>query len=162
MSLTTTMKLFDLMLIFASILFGQFFNKALPSANGSQITEEYIESKEISSSQILFEDEDFKAFQKVANDVNFPQIIFFTAPWCNTCHLMEDNVLSDSLVSSYSNKHYMSFKVNVQSFEGYDIKNKYKVQVFPTILILNSKGKKLEKITGYYNSNRLLQKLKKY
>jgi thiol-disulfide isomerase/thioredoxin len=64
----------------------------------------------------------------------------FWASYCTPCRMMEEYTFTDPSVSAYVNDNYISVKVDIQSFDGYDLKNQYKIALLPTIVVLNSKG----------------------
>ena len=70
----------------------------------------------------------------------------FYASWCTPCKWMEKTTFTDSRISSALNENFVSIKVNIDNVEGIQMKNKYEVNYLPTILILNSNGKMVERI----------------
>lgn len=70
----------------------------------------------------------------------------FYATWCTPCKWMEQTTFTDTRVASALNDNFISVKVNIDNVEGFQMKNKYEVNYLPTILILNSNGKMVERI----------------
>ena len=70
----------------------------------------------------------------------------FYASWCTPCKWMEQTTFTDSRVANALNDNFVSIKVNIDNVEGFQMKNKYEVNFLPTILILNSNGKMVERI----------------
>ena len=70
----------------------------------------------------------------------------FYASWCTPCKWMEKTTFTDKRISTALNENFISIKVNIDNVEGFQMKNKYEVNYLPTILILNSKGKMVERI----------------
>jgi len=70
----------------------------------------------------------------------------FYASWCTPCKWMEQTTLTDARVTKSLNSNFISVKVNIDDVEGFKVKNKYEVNYLPTILILNSNGKIVERI----------------
>lgn len=70
----------------------------------------------------------------------------FYASWCTPCKWMEQTTFTDNRVSSALNENFISVKVNIDDVEGFQMKNKYEVNYLPTMLILNSNGKMVERI----------------
>ncbi len=61
--------------------------------------------------------------------------------WCMPCKMMDENIFSDKKLGEYYNEQFISMKVNAEKGKGIDIANKYRVQAYPTLLFLDSKGK---------------------
>lgn len=58
-------------------------------------------------------------------------------------------VFKDKKVGDYVNSHFVSLRVNAYKGEGKEIRKKYKVRVFPTVLFLNSRGEEVDRICGF-------------
>lgn len=80
----------------------------------------------------------------------------FYASWCTPCKWMEQTTLSDQRVTSTLNSDYIAVKVNIDDVEGFQMKNKYEVNFLPTILILSSEGKMIERIEQTMVADELL------
>jgi thiol-disulfide isomerase/thioredoxin len=70
----------------------------------------------------------------------------FYADWCAPCKWMEETSFSDRKVFSMLNENYVSLKVNIDEFEGFSLKQEYKVRYLPTILIFNANGDLIDRI----------------
>ncbi len=70
----------------------------------------------------------------------------FYASWCTPCKWMEQTTFTDARITEALNKNFVSVKVNIDNVDGFQMKNKYEVNYLPTILILNSNGKMVERI----------------
>lgn len=80
----------------------------------------------------------------------------FYANWCTPCKWMEKTTLSDERVASALNSNFVAVKVNIDDVEGFQMKNKYEVNFLPTILILSSEGKMVERIEQTMVADELL------
>ena len=67
----------------------------------------------------------------------------FWANYCTPCKMMEEYTFTAPSVIERMNGSYVPVKVNIQSFDGFDLKNQYKVTVLPTIIVLDSKGRQV-------------------
>lgn len=70
----------------------------------------------------------------------------FYASWCAPCKWMEKTTFKDNQVVDRLNSNYISIKVNIDEVHGFEMKNKYEIAFLPTILIINSNGKMVERI----------------
>ena len=80
----------------------------------------------------------------------------FYASWCTPCKWMEKTTFSDERIASALNSNFISVKVNIDDVEGFQMKNKYEVNFLPTILILSSEGKMVERIEQTMVADELL------
>ena len=80
----------------------------------------------------------------------------FYANWCTPCKWMEKTTFADQRVANTLNDNFISVKVNIDDVEGFQMKNKYEVNYLPTILILSSEGKMVERIEQTMVADELL------
>ena len=80
----------------------------------------------------------------------------FYANWCTPCKWMEKTTFADKRIASTLNLNFVAIKVNIDDVEGFQMKNKYEVNFLPTILILNSEGKMIERIEQTMVADELL------
>lgn len=73
-------------------------------------------------------------------------LVDFYAQWCAPCKWMEETSFSDQQVKNILEDKYISVKINIDEFAGYDLKQQYEVRYLPTILIFNKKGKIIERV----------------
>lgn len=80
----------------------------------------------------------------------------FYASWCTPCKWMEQTTFADQRIATTLNSNFISVKVNIDDVEGFQMKNKYEVNYLPTILILSSEGKMVERIEQTMVADELL------
>ena len=95
---------------------------------------------------------------KIASAQNKSILVDFTgSDWCVWCHRLDNEVFSKKEFSDWADKNLVLVKLDFprnikQSKEtklyNRNLARKYEIKGFPTILVLDSKGKLLEK-TGY-------------
>ena len=82
-------------------------------------------------------------------------IIDFYADWCIPCKELDAKTFTDAKVIA-SSKEFLTYKANMTkslSPEVEALRNKYGIIGVPTVLILNSSGKEVKRITGYVDAN---------
>ncbi len=86
-------------------------------------------------------------------------IIDFYADWCIPCKELDAMTFSDPKVIEEAKK-FSAYKADMTkslSDEVSTLRNKYNIVGVPTVLIINSKGKEVQRITGFVNSNEFLK-----
>jgi thiol:disulfide interchange protein DsbD len=89
-------------------------------------------------------------------------IIDFYADWCIPCKELDAMTFSDPEVISAA-KNYHAFKADMTkslSPEVEALRNKYNILGVPTVLIINSKGEEVHRITGFMKPDKFTQLLK--
>lgn len=70
------------------------------------------------------------------------------AVWCIPCKEMAQNVFTDKNVADYINAHFVSLQMDMEKPEAKVLKDRFGVMAYPTLLMLNSSGYKLEQHIG--------------
>ncbi len=99
-----------------------------------------------------------EAYQS-ALDNNQKILIDFYADWCIPCKELDALTFSDERVIEKS-KEFVAFKVDMtktMSDETELIRNKFKILGMPTILLIDSKGNEIERLTGFVNADEFLK-----
>lgn len=89
-----------------------------------------------------------------APQANKPQVIKFTSLMCLDCKKL--GTVMKEVYPKYSNKINL-IEIQVQNNDEYTKKQveKYNVTLVPTLIFINSKGKKVSKIEGFVEKDRL-------
>jgi len=80
----------------------------------------------------------------------------FYADWCTPCKWMEETTFTDVDVIKALDKDFISYKVDIDKPDGYDIKNQFNIKMLPTLLIFNKKGDLVERIEETLDSKKLM------
>jgi thiol:disulfide interchange protein DsbD len=86
-------------------------------------------------------------------------IIDFYADWCIPCKELDALTFSNEEVIKKT-QNFISIKVDMtktMSDETEIIRNKFNIRGMPTVLIINSKGEEVERITGFVNAEEFLK-----
>jgi len=86
----------------------------------------------------------------------------FSADWCVPCRVMEETTLKDAKVQSLMKENYLSLKIDIQAFDGYNLKEQYNVKKIPAILVFNSEGKLIAKYDKSFSATEMLTMLEKH
>lgn len=110
-------------------------------------------------SKLKWEKDYTKAFKK-AKKQNKPILLFFTgSDWCGPCKmLVSDFFNTDKFANTKANKFVLyeadepnnkDLITEQQRVDNVMLKSKYRVTSYPTIIILNSRGKEIGRKKGY-------------
>jgi len=90
---------------------------------------------------------------------NEKMIIDFYADWCIPCKELDALTFSDAKVIAAS-KDYVSLKVDMTktiSDETERIRKKFEIRGMPTVLIIDSQGNEIKRLTGFVNAEEFLK-----
>lgn len=86
----------------------------------------------------------------------------FSASYCSPCKIMDEYTFTNAAVIERMNNGYVPVKVDIQSFEGFDLKNQFKVTLLPTIIIMDSKGRPVARYEETMGATKLSAVLDKH
>ncbi|SFI04993.1 thioredoxin family protein [Halpernia frigidisoli] len=99
-------------------------------------------------------------------------IILTGSEWCKPCVKMEKNVIENTEFISYANLNLIILEINLKRHMDYDTKlvkdyvyfrDKYQANSLPSLILVNSEGKEISKIsTGLNSLEKIMKELIKY
>ncbi|MGN0282371.1 MAG: thioredoxin family protein [Prevotella sp.] len=106
------------------------------------------QTSEAANEGIKFEEGTFaQALAKAKEQKKMLFIDCYTS-WCGPCKMLSSKVFPQKKVGDYFNKEFVSLKVDMEKGEGVDLKNKFGVKAFPTLLFIDANGKEINRIVG--------------
>lgn len=81
------------------------------------------------------------------------------ATWCGPCQYMTKSVFTTKEAGDYFNKKFVNIKIDMEKGEGINLARQFKIQGYPTFIILNSNGKELGRIVGGAEIKQFIQKV---
>lgn len=83
------------------------------------------------------------------------------AVWCGPCKMMTKNVFPQENVGDFFNANFINLKVDMEKGEGVDLRRKYGVSAYPTLLLIDADGEVVESIRGARGADALIAWAKK-
>lgn len=80
--------------------------------------------------------------------------------WCGPCKMLSNVVFKDSLVADYFNRSFINLKMDMEKGEGSNLRQKYDVRGYPTLLFLDAEGKVVHRLLGASKAPELLEKVR--
>jgi thiol:disulfide interchange protein len=79
------------------------------------------------------------------------KLIFLDAytSWCGPCKLLKKNTFSDKAAGEFFNKNYVNVAIDMEKGFGPALLEKYGVNAFPTLLIIDENGNKVSFTRGF-------------
>ena len=104
--------------------------------------------------------QDFSNAEKLTKSKDKPLLTFFTgSDWCGPCKMLVSDVFESEKFNKEVQNDFVLYEADFprnkdlvttsQRSDNYKLKNKYNVSSYPTIVIVNGKGKALGKMKGY-------------
>lgn len=99
-----------------------------------------------------------EALEKARKEEKAVFVDCFTS-WCGPCKMMSDKVFPDKQVGDYFNPRFVSIKIDMEKGEGKELAREWKVNAFPTYLILNARGEVVYTSRGYIPVEELIKRM---
>ncbi|MEL6922916.1 MAG: thioredoxin family protein [Bacteroidota bacterium] len=82
-----------------------------------------------------------------------------TALDCAPCKMMEKGTFQDTAVKEYLSDHYVMKKIDVDDFDGFNLKQHYNIKLLPTFLVLDENGKVMARYEESFSASRMVDML---
>lgn len=103
----------------------------------------------------------FDAAMKEAKRVRKPVFIDFYTDWCGPCKYLEQTTYRDPKFIKVA-RNWVMVKINPEkAARDMELAKKFKLEGYPTLLMLDARGKKLNQIAGAYPTSLMLQEMQK-
>jgi thioredoxin-related protein len=100
---------------------------------------------------------DFDAALVESQQTSKPIFVDVYADWCEWCHKLDRDVYSKANFAKYMDN-FIPVKIDAEdSKEGTRFAEKYHIDSFPTMLVIDSNGKIINRISGYLSVEELIQ-----
>jgi thioredoxin 1 len=97
-----------------------------------------------------------------AKKQNKSVLLDFYAAWCSPCQRLDRETFANKDFAQYANQNILVYKVDIESFDGMEIAEKFGVDVFPSMLLMDAKKRKIASYKGFYEANFLQKEIAKY
>ncbi len=114
-----------------------------------------------SQNQVNFYKGTYDDFLREAKKQKKPIVLDFWASWCGPCKKMENETFRNAGFSTYMNTNFMVYKIDIDSFDGMAIADKFAVDAYPTLVVLDAKSKYIGRYRGFFPADYLKEELEK-
>lgn len=80
--------------------------------------------------------------------------------WCGPCKMLSKNIFPQKEVGDYFNEHFVSVKMDMEKGEGIELKNKYEIRAYPTLLFIDVTEKVVHTKVGGGDAEGLIEAAK--
>ncbi|MFH6959505.1 thioredoxin family protein [Flavobacterium aquidurense] len=108
-----------------------------------------VDFKEDSIGGIQFFNGTIQEALEKAKKENKPIFLDIYATWCGPCKMLKKNTFSDKEVGDYYNTNFINIAIDSETKEGRELVDKYRIEGYPTLLILDKNGKQIAKQLGF-------------
>jgi thiol:disulfide interchange protein len=87
------------------------------------------------------------------------QLIFIDCytSWCGPCKKMAATSFMNEEVGEVFNERFVNLKVDIEKdADGPELARLYKIKAYPTLLIIDSKGKLIKEVVGFQTEDKLI------
>ncbi|MBC7565839.1 MAG: thioredoxin family protein [Pedobacter sp.] len=78
------------------------------------------------------------------------------AVWCGPCKLLKATTFKNHEVADLFNKNFVNLSLDMEKGEGIKLAEKWGIEAYPTLLVLDSNGKVITGNVGYVTAKELL------
>ena len=108
------------------------------------------------SAQINFREGGFAEALEAAKSENKLVFMDCYTSWCGPCKRMAAQEFTQEKAGEYFNPRFVSVKIDMEKGEGVELRKRYDVNAYPTLLVLNAEGELLCRHAGYLSVDKLI------
>lgn len=107
-------------------------------------------------SGVVFETLEYAELLKLAAQTK--KLIFMDAytTWCAPCRMMAEKVFPEKVMGDFFNKNFICTKMDMEKGIGIELCKKFKIQAFPTFLLIDENGDVVYQNAGYRESKEFI------
>lgn len=109
---------------------------------------------------INFETGSFQEVLDKAKKTNRLLFIDCYTSWCGPCKYLAKDVFTNNKVADYFNAHFISWQVDCEKGEGVELRQRFNISAYPTLLFVDGEGKLVGKFIGASEPSVFLEKVK--
>ncbi len=109
------------------------------------------------AAQIHFREGSFAEALQAAKAENKLVFMDCYTSWCGPCKRMASQEFVQEQVGEYFNPRFVCVKIDMEKGEGVELRKKYDVNAYPTLLVLNAEGELLSRHAGYLEADKLIE-----
>ena len=106
---------------------------------------------------IRFEQGSFEEALQQAKQTKKMVFVDAYAEWCGPCKIMDRKIFPNERSGDFYNENFVNIRIDMEKGEGRELRKKYKVLAFPTLLYLEADGTLKHKTVGYLAIDGLIE-----
>lgn len=108
------------------------------------------------AAQINFREGGFSKALEAAKAENKLVFMDCYTGWCGPCKKMASQEFTQEKAGEYFNPRFVCVKIDMEKGEGVELRKRYDVNAYPTLLVLNAEGELLCRHAGYMSVDELI------
>lgn len=96
---------------------------------------------------------------ELARDQGKLIVVDVGAYWCPPCHELDEKTFTDPAVGEWLREHAIALHVDAEKGEGPELVERYRVQAYPTVLVLEPSGLEKDRIVDFHPGPELIAML---
>jgi thioredoxin 1 len=106
---------------------------------------------------ILFFEKNWQDILKKARAQHKPIFLDISASWCGPCKMLKKQTFTDKTVAKFYNANFINAAFDGEVGDGVMLANKFQIQGYPALFILDADGKILGSTLGFQSPDQLLK-----
>ena len=103
-------------------------------------------------SETNFHSKNIEIARDKAKKENKLLLLTFRSSWCSPCDWMYEEAFSSSRNQRILSENFVSIEVDIDNIEGFELKNQYKINKLPTLLVFGNNGRMVGRIEKTLNA----------
>lgn len=115
------------------------------------------QEQKIDNSQIVFIEDDWQGALKQAAAQHKYIFVDAYATWCGPCKMLKATTFKNKKAAEFYNKNFINIAIDMEKGVGPQLAAQWRMQAYPTLIILSPKGEPVLGTVGYIKAPDLIR-----
>lgn len=116
-----------------------------------------VQAQQEQNEGIQFNEENWEDILQLAQAENKGIFLDVYASWCGPCKALKSRTFPNEKAGQFFNENFINVSMDAEKGEGIQLARQLKVDAYPSLFFLNSKGEAVLLAKGYHNAEELIE-----
>lgn len=116
-----------------------------------------VQAQQEQNKGIIFNEDSWEEILQLAQAENKGIFLDVYASWCGPCKALKNRSFPDEKAGQFYNENFINVSMDAEKGEGIQLARQLRVDAYPSLFFLNSKGEVVLLAQGFHNAEELIE-----